>query len=158
MRKLVKGNESSGLPSYLLCNRKKPSPGCALAQTHFMSVDKTLPLYANTVLPLLLKGPYTLNSFPLFCSGVLSALQNSWEATSREIHWSASMWLSAEHSAVVQHVSYSPACQRGTASMQLDVFWSVLWRTFAHKLPPSGIVEILIQDGCTTKQLKIRVL
>lgn len=43
MRKLVKGNESSGLPSYLLCNRKTPSPGCALADL-MASAD---PLYVS---------------------------------------------------------------------------------------------------------------
>lgn len=32
-------------------------------------------------------GLYTVNSFTLFSSGVRSALQNSWEATSLEICW-----------------------------------------------------------------------
>lgn len=124
-----------------------------------MSADKTPPLYANTVLPLLLKGLYTLNSFPLFCSGVLSALQNSWEATSREIHWSASMWLSPQSALLLHNMFHirlhAKAAQQARNQMCFRVSCGAHSLINQHRLPLCGNSDSRWMHNKNTRNLVV---
>lgn len=57
-------------------------------------------------------GPDTLNSFPLFGRGVLSALQNSWEATSLE------MCSGSQRRAPVLCNTFSCPCKRRSCTVK----------------------------------------